>query len=58
MTDPPTLYTTKQLADAATRSELKRHGWRWSPQHTAWQRHLNNSTLYNLTQLFPALKAS
>ena len=44
--------------DAATRSELKRHGWRWSPQHTAWQRHLNNSTLYNLTQLFPALKAS
>lgn len=44
--------------DAATRSELKRHGWRWSPQHTAWQRHLNNATLYNLTQLFPDLKAS
>lgn len=44
--------------DANIRSELKRHGWRWSPHHTAWQRHLNNATLYNLTQLFPDLKAS
>ena len=44
--------------DADTRSTLKRHGWRWSPQHTAWQRHLNNSTLYNLTQIFPDFKAS
>jgi hypothetical protein len=41
--------------DAETRATLKRHGWKWSPQHTAWQRQLTNSTRYNLSQLFPAL---
>jgi hypothetical protein len=44
--------------DADTRATLKRHGWKWSPQHTAWQRQLTNSTRYNLSQLFPALAKS
>jgi hypothetical protein len=43
--------------DADTRATLKRHGWRWSPQHTAWQRHLNNATLHNLTQIIPGFTA-
>jgi hypothetical protein len=32
--------------DAAIRSNLKAHGFRWSPNEGAWQRHLSNSAIW------------
>lgn len=33
--------------DVATIEKLKRHGWKWSRQNTAWQRFLTNAAEYN-----------
>ena len=33
--------------DVATIEKLKRHGWKWSRQNTAWQRILTNDAEYN-----------
>lgn len=40
-----------------TRQLLKRHGFRWSPRETAWQRHLNASGRYAVDQIIKQLEA-
>lgn len=36
--------------DEATRSMLKKHGFKWSPKNTAWQRQLTNNAKWVLTR--------
>jgi len=41
---------------AEVRAELKRHGFRWSPRNSAWQRHLNGNGLFAVDQVLPKIK--
>lgn len=42
----------------SVRAMLKRHGFRWSPRNSAWQRQLNNNARYALSQIMPTIEAS
>lgn len=41
--------------DADTRAVLKRHGFKWSPSNSAWQRQLTNNAKYALKQIIAEL---
>lgn len=41
--------------DAATRTLLKSHGFRWAPSEGAWQRHLNNAGRWAAQRVVEAL---
>lgn len=42
---------------AEVRAILKAHGFRWSPYNTAWQRHLNNASIYAAGSALTEIKA-
>ncbi|MBD4523255.1 conjugal transfer protein TraC, partial [Xanthomonas citri pv. citri] len=46
--------------DQATRTLLKRYGFKWSPSRDGqpWVRQLNNAGIYNGRQVFDALNSS
>lgn len=41
--------------DETTRTALKRHGFRWSPKNSAWQRQLTDNARYSVKQLINEL---
>lgn len=38
--------------DSKVRTALKKHGFRWSPKNTAWQRQISNNANYTMRQYF------
>lgn len=38
--------------DSKVRTALKKHGFRWSPKNTAWQRQISNNADYTMRQYF------
>ena len=40
------------IPDDKTRRKLKEHGWRWSPQDTAWQRKDTEAARWSIKHIF------
>ena len=46
------------IPDANTRSQLKSHGFRWSPREGAWQRQMTGNAEYSLKRFVEGLKVN